>query len=87
MGSHLLLRIVSSSPSSFALFICLFGLTLAYRIQLTIGLFTNRVKPFDFGLPPMDTFEGRLLAKRGMTAVSQRATRNPFSFLFSICIP
>lgn len=46
--SRLLLRIISSSPSSFALFICLFAVTLAYRIQLTIGLFTNPVKPFDF---------------------------------------
>jgi phosphoglycerol transferase MdoB-like AlkP superfamily enzyme len=41
-------RIVSSSHSSFALFICVLALTFAYRIQLTIGLFTNSVKPFDF---------------------------------------
>ena len=41
-------RIVSSSESSFAFFICLLVLTLVYRIQLTIGLFTNPVKPFDF---------------------------------------
>jgi phosphoglycerol transferase MdoB-like AlkP superfamily enzyme len=44
----MLKRIVSSSESSFALFICLLSLTFAYRIQLTIGLFTNPVKPFDF---------------------------------------
>ena len=41
-------RIVSSSESSFALFICILALTFAYRIQLTIGLFTNPVRPFDF---------------------------------------
>ena len=41
-------RIVSSSSSSFALFICVLALTLAYRIQLTIGLYSNSVKPFDF---------------------------------------
>jgi len=28
--------------------ICLLALTLVYRIQLTMGLFTNRVRPFDF---------------------------------------
>lgn len=44
----LLKRIVSSSESSFAFFICIFVLILAYRIQLTIGLFTNSVRPFDF---------------------------------------
>ena len=44
----MLKRIVSSSESSFALFICLLSLTFAYRIQLTMGLFTNPVKPFDF---------------------------------------
>jgi len=44
----MLKRIVSSSESSFALFICLLSITFAYRIQLTIGLFTNPVKPFDF---------------------------------------
>src|SRR4030043_1446436 len=44
----MLKRIVSSSESSFALFLCLLFLTFAYRIQLTIGLFTNPVKPFDF---------------------------------------
>ena len=40
--------IVSSSKSSFALFICLLAMVLVYRIQLTIGLFTNPVRPFDF---------------------------------------
>jgi len=44
----LLRRIVSSSESSFAFFICIFAVILAYRIQLTIGLFTNSVRPFDF---------------------------------------
>jgi hypothetical protein len=44
----LLRRIVSSSESSFALFVCVLALTFAYRIHLTIGLFTNPVKPFDF---------------------------------------
>ncbi|MEW6377399.1 MAG: hypothetical protein AB1502_16610, partial [Thermodesulfobacteriota bacterium] len=46
--SSLLLRIVSSSESSFAFFIALLALTFAYRIQLTIGLFANPVRPFDF---------------------------------------
>jgi arylsulfatase A-like enzyme len=46
--SDWLTRAVSSSKSSFALFVCLFAMVLVYRIQLTIGLFTNRVKPFDF---------------------------------------
>ncbi len=46
--SSLFRRIASSSKSSFALFICILALILAYRIQLTIGLFTNSVKPFDF---------------------------------------
>ncbi len=47
-GSGLLTRIISSSKSSFALFICLLAIVLVYRIQLTIGLFTNPVRPFDF---------------------------------------
>ena len=46
--SDLLKRIVSSSESSFALFISLLTMVLVYRIQLTIGLFTNPVRPFDF---------------------------------------
>ena len=46
--SDWLTRAVSSSRSSFALFICLFATVLVYRMQLTVGLFTNRVKPFDF---------------------------------------
>jgi len=41
-------RIFSSSKSSFALFICLLAIVFVYRIQLTIGLFTNAVRPFDF---------------------------------------
>jgi hypothetical protein len=46
--SGLLTEIVSSNESSFAFFICLLALTFVYRIQLTMGLFTNRVRPFDF---------------------------------------
>jgi arylsulfatase A-like enzyme len=46
--SCFLTGIVSSSKSSLAFLICLLALTLVYRIQLTIGLFTNRVRPFDF---------------------------------------
>ncbi len=46
--SDWLTRIVSYSPSSFALFICLLTMVFVYRIQLTIGLFTNPVRPFDF---------------------------------------
>jgi phosphoglycerol transferase MdoB-like AlkP superfamily enzyme len=46
--SDRLTRAVSSSRSSFALFVCLFVMVLVYRMQLTIGLFMNRVKPFDF---------------------------------------
>lgn len=40
--------IFSFSKSSFALFICLLAIVFVYRIQLTIGLFTNAVRPFDF---------------------------------------
>jgi len=43
-----LTEIVTSNESSFAFFICLLVLTLVYRIQLTVGLFTSRVRPFDF---------------------------------------
>ncbi len=46
--SDLLTGMISSSKSSFALFICLLAIVLVYRIQLTIGLFTNTVRPFDF---------------------------------------
>ena len=46
--SDWLTRAVSSSRSSFALFVGLFAMVLVYRMQLTIGLFANRVKPFDF---------------------------------------
>jgi phosphoglycerol transferase MdoB-like AlkP superfamily enzyme len=47
-SSGLLTNILSSSKSSFALFICLLAIVFVYRIQLTIGLFTNAVRPFDF---------------------------------------
>ena len=50
--SGLFTRIFSSSQSSFAFFICLLALVLVYRIQLTIGLFTNAVRPFDFHPAP-----------------------------------
>jgi phosphoglycerol transferase MdoB-like AlkP superfamily enzyme len=46
--SGFLIGIVSSNKSSFAFLICLLALTLVYRIQLTMGLLTNRVRPFDF---------------------------------------
>ena len=46
--SGLVTRISSSSKSSFALFICLLAIVFVYRFQLTIGLFTNTVRPFDF---------------------------------------
>ncbi len=43
-----LIEAVSSNKSSFAFSVGLLGMVLVYRTQLTIGLFTNRVKPFDF---------------------------------------
>jgi len=46
--SGLVRRMVSSSKSSFALFICVLALTFAYRIQLLLSLFTHSVRPFDF---------------------------------------
>jgi arylsulfatase A-like enzyme len=46
--SSLLTGIAGSNRSSFAFMICLLAITLVYRIQLTLGLFTNRVRPFDF---------------------------------------
>ena len=46
--SGLLTKMISSSRSSSALFICLLAVVLLYRIQLTMGLFTSPVKPFDF---------------------------------------
>jgi arylsulfatase A-like enzyme len=46
--SRFLTGIVPSSKSSFAFLVCLLAFTLVYRIQLTIGLLTNRVRPFDF---------------------------------------
>jgi hypothetical protein len=42
------IRIVSSSESSFAFFICILALTFAYRIQLMMGLLTTSARPFDF---------------------------------------
>ena len=41
-------RMVSSSGSSFALLISLLALASVYRILLTVGLFTNPIRPFDF---------------------------------------
>ena len=39
---------VSSSRSSYAFAICLTAILLAYRIQLTMGLLSSSVRPFDF---------------------------------------
>jgi phosphoglycerol transferase MdoB-like AlkP superfamily enzyme len=44
----LLTSVFSSSRASLAFFICLLAVVFAYRIQLTISLFTNAVRPFDF---------------------------------------
>ena len=41
-------RIFSFSPSLSALFVCILVMLLVYRIQLTIALFNNPIKPFDF---------------------------------------
>ena len=46
--SGLLTEMISSSKASFAFFISLLAIVLAYRIQLSIGLFINPVRPFDF---------------------------------------
>ena len=43
-----LLRIVSSSNSTFAFSMCILVLIIGYRIQLTMGLLTNPTRPFDF---------------------------------------
>ncbi len=43
-----LIGIVSSNRSSLALFLCLLTIVFVYRIQLTVRLFTNPVRPFDF---------------------------------------
>jgi len=43
-----LLRIVSSSNSTFAFSMCILVLIIGYRIQLTVGLLTNPIRPFDF---------------------------------------
>ena len=44
----LLTTIFSSSKASCAFFVCLLAIVIAYRIQLTVRLFTNVVRPFDF---------------------------------------
>jgi hypothetical protein len=46
--SGLLTKISSFSKSTFAFSICLLAIVLVYRIQLTVGLFTNTVRTFDF---------------------------------------
>ena len=46
--SGLFTGFVSSNESSFAFLICLLTLTVVYRVQLTIGLFTSIIRPFDF---------------------------------------
>lgn len=47
-GFDLLTSVFSSNESSFAFFICLLAIVFAYRVQLTVSLFTNVVRPFDF---------------------------------------
>ncbi|HYB19353.1 MAG TPA: hypothetical protein VEH09_00410, partial [Thermodesulfobacteriota bacterium] len=42
------IRMLSSSRTSFSLFMFLLALTITYRIMLTVGLFTNPIRPFDF---------------------------------------
>jgi hypothetical protein len=44
----LLERMLSSNKCSLAFTICLLVIVLVYRIQLTVGLFTNTGRPFDF---------------------------------------
>jgi hypothetical protein len=46
--SGLLTGIVAPNKSSLPFLICLLAITLVYRIQLTMDLFANKVKPFDF---------------------------------------
>ncbi len=46
--SGLLTSVFSSSKTSCAFFVCLLAIVIAYRIQLTVRLFTNVVRPFDF---------------------------------------
>jgi len=46
--SNFPLGIASSGKSALAFFICLLALTFLYRIQLTVGLLTNAIRPFDF---------------------------------------
>lgn len=47
-SAGLLTTIFSYSESSFAFLICLLAIVFVYRIQLTVGLFTRVVRPFDF---------------------------------------
>ena len=46
--SCLFQRVLSSTRSSYAFAVCLAVILLAYRIQLTLGLFSSSVRPFDF---------------------------------------
>jgi len=41
-------RWILSNPSSSAFFVCLFSITLTYRVWLTMELFTHPIRPFDF---------------------------------------
>jgi arylsulfatase A-like enzyme len=41
-------RIVASTGPLFSFFICVLAMTFAYRIQLTISLYLNSTRPFDF---------------------------------------
>lgn len=47
-SSGWLTRTISSSRAPFAFLTALLTLTIAYRVQLTIGLFTHPMKPFEF---------------------------------------
>ena len=44
----LLTSVFSSGKTSCAFFVCLLAIVIVYRIQLTVRLFTNVVRPFDF---------------------------------------
>ena len=43
-----LTRMLASSRTPFSFFMALWALTSTYRIMLTVGLFTNPIRPFDF---------------------------------------
>ena len=53
-------QVVSSSKASFAFLICLLVLIFSYRVQLTMSLLMNRIRPFDFN--PASHLIGFMLA-------------------------